>query len=71
MQRVRANSKYLVVKDNIKDKMRSIPIELSAEIVGPKRQKSKNGLPHLMPVLDPSLTSKAITEVKQLLVPQI
>lgn len=51
------------LKDNIKDKMRSIPIELSAEIVGPKRQKSKNGLPHLMPVLDPSLTSKAITEV--------
>ncbi|XP_035030924.1 integrin alpha-6 isoform X1 [Hippoglossus stenolepis] len=51
------------LKDNIKDKMRSIPIELSAEIVGTKRQKSRNGLPQLMPILDSSQSSKEVIEV--------
>ncbi|XP_051259735.1 integrin alpha-6 isoform X2 [Dicentrarchus labrax] len=50
------------LKDNIKDKMNSIPIEVSAEIVG-KRQKTRNGLPQLMPILDSSLPSKDVTEV--------
>ncbi|XP_059198646.1 integrin alpha-6 [Centropristis striata] len=51
------------LKDNIKDKMRSIPIEVSAEIVGTKRQKTKNGLPQLMPILDSSQQSKDVIEV--------
>ncbi|XP_035460576.2 integrin alpha-6 isoform X2 [Scophthalmus maximus] len=51
------------LKDNIKDKMRSIPIEVSAEILGTKRQKSRNGLPQLMPILDSSQLSKETIEV--------
>uniref|UniRef100_A0A8C4IWJ7 Integrin, alpha 6a n=1 Tax=Dicentrarchus labrax TaxID=13489 RepID=A0A8C4IWJ7_DICLA len=52
------------LKDNIKDKMNSIPIEVSAEIVG-KRQKTRNGLPQLMPILDSSLPSKDVNFVKE------
>ncbi|XP_036964800.1 integrin alpha-6 isoform X2 [Acanthopagrus latus] len=51
------------LKDNIKDKMRSIPIEVSAEIVSTKRQKVRNGLPPLMPILDSSQPSKDVIEV--------
>uniref|UniRef100_A0A671YR48 Integrin subunit alpha 6 n=1 Tax=Sparus aurata TaxID=8175 RepID=A0A671YR48_SPAAU len=51
------------LKDNIKDKMRSIPIEVSAEILGIKRQKVRNGLPLLMPILDSSQPSKDVIEV--------
>ncbi|XP_038576430.1 LOW QUALITY PROTEIN: integrin alpha-6 [Micropterus salmoides] len=51
------------LKDSIKDKMRSIPIEVSAEIVGTKRQKTRNGLPQLMPILDSSQSGKDIIEV--------
>ncbi|XP_070832343.1 integrin alpha-6 isoform X1 [Chaetodon trifascialis] len=51
------------LKDNIKDKMRSIPIEVSAEIGGIKRQKTRNGLPQLMPILDSSRPSKDVIEV--------
>lgn len=43
--------------------MRSIPIQLSAEIVGTKRQKVKNGLPPLTPILEASQASKEIIEV--------
>lgn len=53
---------FWLVQDNIKDKMRSIPIEVSAEI-GNKRQKVKNGLPQLTPILDSSGQSKKVTEV--------
>nr|XP_046259385.1 integrin alpha-6 isoform X2 [Scatophagus argus] len=51
------------LKDNIKDKMRSIPIEMSAEIMSTKRQKTRNGLPQLMPILDSSQPSKDVFEV--------
>ncbi|KAM7407449.1 hypothetical protein PAMA_003259 [Pampus argenteus] len=51
------------LKDNIKDKMRSIPIEVSAEIVGNKRHKAKNSLPQLMPILDSYQPSKEVIEV--------
>ncbi|XP_044072687.1 integrin alpha-6 isoform X2 [Siniperca chuatsi] len=51
------------LKDNIKDKMRSIPIEVSAEIVGTKRQKTRNSLPQLMPILDSSQPGKDVIEV--------
>lgn len=44
--------------------MRSIPIEVSAEIWGIRRQKTRNGLPHLLPILDSSQPSKDVTEVK-------
>lgn len=43
--------------------MRSIPIEVSAEIVSTKRQKVRNGLPPLMPILDSSQPSKDVIEV--------
>lgn len=43
--------------------MRSIPIEVSAEILGIKRQKVRNGLPLLMPILDSSQPSKDVIEV--------
>lgn len=51
------------LKDNIKDKMRSIPIKVSAEIVGTKRQKARNGLPPLMPILDSSQPSQDVFDV--------
>ncbi|XP_027146486.1 integrin alpha-6 isoform X1 [Larimichthys crocea] len=51
------------LKDNIKDKMRSIPFEVSVEIVGTKRQRTKNSLPQLLPILDSSQPSKEVTEV--------
>ncbi|KAK2839791.1 hypothetical protein Q5P01_013531 [Channa striata] len=51
------------LKDNIKDKMRSVPIEVSAEIWGIRRQKTRNGLPQLVPMLDSSQPSRDVTEV--------
>ncbi|KAM9709535.1 integrin alpha-6 isoform 1-T1 [Menidia menidia] len=50
------------LKDNIRDKMRSIPIEVSAKTIDSKR-RTKHGLPQLMPILDPSQPSKSVTEV--------
>lgn len=54
---------FLFTQDNIKDKMRSIPFEVSVEIVGTKRQRTKNSLPQLLPILDSSQPSKEVTEV--------
>lgn len=51
-------------QDNIRDKMRSIPFEVSAQIVGAKRHKSRSGLPPLLPVLDSAQTSKAVKSVR-------
>lgn len=51
------------LKDNFKDKMRSIPIEVSADVLSLKRLKSRNGLLQLTPILDPSMSSKEISEV--------
>ncbi|XP_058477547.1 integrin alpha-6 isoform X1 [Solea solea] len=51
------------LKDNIKDKMRSVPIEVSAGILSTKRQKTRNGLPQLTPILDSSQPSKEVIEV--------
>ncbi|KAM9850652.1 integrin alpha-6 [Aulostomus maculatus] len=51
------------LKENIKDKMRSISMEVTADIVGTKRQKVKNGLPALMPIVDASQPSKEIIQV--------
>ncbi|XP_024919730.1 integrin alpha-6 isoform X2 [Cynoglossus semilaevis] len=51
------------LKENIKDKMHSIPVEVSAHIVSTKRQKTKNGLPQLTPILDSSQPDKDVVEV--------
>ncbi|KAM4608315.1 integrin alpha-6 [Polymixia lowei] len=53
----------LKLQDNIKDKLRGIPIEVSVAIVGTKRQKRQNGLPQLVPILDSSQSSKTVIEV--------
>uniref|UniRef100_A0A665WQE7 Uncharacterized protein n=1 Tax=Echeneis naucrates TaxID=173247 RepID=A0A665WQE7_ECHNA len=52
-----------ILKDNIKDKMHSIPFEVSADILGTKRQRTRSGLPQLMPILDSSQTNKEVLEV--------
>ncbi|KAM8856284.1 integrin alpha-6 isoform 1-T1 [Spinachia spinachia] len=51
------------LRDNIKDKMRSVPIEVSADIAGTKRQKARNGLPQLTPILDSSQPGKDVIGV--------
>ncbi|XP_037542084.1 integrin alpha-6 [Nematolebias whitei] len=51
------------LKDNIKDKMRSIIIEVSAKIIGAKQQKAKHSLPDILPILDTNQPSKAVTEI--------
>ncbi|XP_076026019.1 integrin alpha-6 isoform X2 [Genypterus blacodes] len=51
------------LKDNIKDKLRSIPMEVSVGIVGTKRQKRQNNLPQLVPILDSSQHSKVLSEI--------
>lgn len=51
------------LKDNIKDKMRSIPFEVSAEIIGTKRRQTRNSLPQLMPILDSSQQNKDVIQV--------
>ncbi|XP_029967718.1 integrin alpha-6 isoform X2 [Salarias fasciatus] len=51
------------LRDNIKDKMRSVPIEVSVEILGARRQKNRNGLPQLMPILSSTQSSKHVTQV--------
>uniref|UniRef100_A0A8C7L6Y9 Integrin subunit alpha 6 n=1 Tax=Oncorhynchus kisutch TaxID=8019 RepID=A0A8C7L6Y9_ONCKI len=51
------------LQDNIRDKLRGIPIEVSLGIQGTKRQKRQNALPQLVPILDNSQPSKVVTEV--------
>ncbi|XP_027878838.1 integrin alpha-6 isoform X1 [Xiphophorus couchianus] len=51
------------LKDNIKDKMRSVVFEVSAEIIKAKLKKMGNGLPQIMPVLDATQPRQAVTEV--------
>ncbi|XP_028993138.1 integrin alpha-6 isoform X2 [Betta splendens] len=51
------------LKDNIKDKMRNVPVEVSTDISGARRQRTRNGLPQLAPALDSSEPNKDVTEV--------
>ncbi|CAG09957.1 unnamed protein product, partial [Tetraodon nigroviridis] len=51
------------LKENIRDKLRSIPIEVSTEILDTRRSKPKNSLPPLMPILDASQPSKDVVMV--------
>lgn len=53
----------LRLQENIKDKLRAIPIEVSVDIASAKRGKRQNSLSELVPVLDSSLPSKNSTEV--------
>ncbi|XP_024142822.1 integrin alpha-6 isoform X2 [Oryzias melastigma] len=50
------------VKDNIKDKVRPIFIEVSADVV-PATDKTTNGLPALAPILDPFKPNKNVTQI--------
>uniref|UniRef100_A0A3B3BDF1 Integrin, alpha 6a n=1 Tax=Oryzias melastigma TaxID=30732 RepID=A0A3B3BDF1_ORYME len=56
--------KYVQLKDNIKDKVRPIFIEVSADVV-PATDKTTNGLPALAPILDPFKPNKNIDFVKE------
>ncbi|XP_014868820.1 PREDICTED: integrin alpha-6-like isoform X1 [Poecilia mexicana] len=51
------------LKDNIKDKMRSVVIEVSAEIIKAKPQRAGNALSQLMPVVDATQPRQAVAEV--------
>ncbi|XP_066542093.1 integrin alpha-6 [Hoplias malabaricus] len=53
----------LRLQENIKDKLRAIPFEVSMGIKSAKRGKRQNTLPELLPVLDSRLSGKASTEV--------
>uniref|UniRef100_A0A6Q2Y4G2 Integrin alpha-2 domain-containing protein n=1 Tax=Esox lucius TaxID=8010 RepID=A0A6Q2Y4G2_ESOLU len=53
------------LQDNIRDKLRAIPIEVTVGIQGTKRQKRQNGLPQLVPVLDNSQPSKVVNFLKE------
>ncbi|PWA31315.1 hypothetical protein CCH79_00002766 [Gambusia affinis] len=51
------------LKDNIKDKMRSVVIEVSAEIIKAELKSTGNDLPQIMPVLDATQPRQVVTEV--------
>uniref|UniRef100_A0A8C7MJR4 Integrin subunit alpha 6 n=1 Tax=Oncorhynchus kisutch TaxID=8019 RepID=A0A8C7MJR4_ONCKI len=53
------------LQDNIRDKLRGIPIEVSVGIQGTKRQKRQNALPQLVPILDNSQPSKVVNFLKE------
>uniref|UniRef100_A0A3B3RTD8 Integrin subunit alpha 6 n=1 Tax=Paramormyrops kingsleyae TaxID=1676925 RepID=A0A3B3RTD8_9TELE len=61
--RKECTSAKLQLQDNIKDKLRSIPIEVSVSIQGMKRKERQSSLPELVPVLNLNLPDKAIKEV--------
>ncbi|XP_062862755.1 integrin alpha-6 [Trichomycterus rosablanca] len=54
----------LKLQENIKDKLRAIPVEVSVAIKGAKRGKSHSSLPELVPVLDSNVPNKTSTEVQ-------
>uniref|UniRef100_A0A8C8A1I5 Integrin, alpha 6a n=1 Tax=Oryzias sinensis TaxID=183150 RepID=A0A8C8A1I5_9TELE len=55
----------LFVQDNIKDKVRPIFIEVSADIIPAMEKTTKNGLPTLAPILDPFKPNTSIVFVKE------
>ncbi|KAI5621130.1 integrin alpha-6 isoform X1 [Silurus asotus] len=57
------NKVKLQLQENIKDKLRAIPIEMSCSIESAKRGKGLTSLPELVPVLDSKIQTKTITEV--------
>lgn len=53
----------LTVQDNIKDKLRGIPIDVSVEIRNAKRRRRQSSLPQLQPILDSNKPITARAEV--------
>ncbi|KAJ8352119.1 hypothetical protein SKAU_G00235950 [Synaphobranchus kaupii] len=53
----------LKLQDNIKDKLRGIPIEVSVAIQNARRRKRQSALPQLAPILNSNQLSKTIAEV--------
>ncbi|KAJ8416861.1 hypothetical protein AAFF_G00327390 [Aldrovandia affinis] len=53
----------LRLQDNIKDKLRGIPIEVSVSIQNARRRKRQSALPQLVPILNSNQPSKTIAEV--------
>lgn len=51
-------------QENIKDKLRAIPIEVSCVIQSARRGKSLTSLPELVPVLDSNMPTKTEVSVK-------
>uniref|UniRef100_A0A8C5C4Y8 Integrin subunit alpha 6 n=1 Tax=Gadus morhua TaxID=8049 RepID=A0A8C5C4Y8_GADMO len=51
------------LQENIKDKLRGIPVEVSVGVVGTKRHKRQQELPALVPVVDPSQPSRVAAEL--------
>ncbi|RVE57996.1 hypothetical protein OJAV_G00204820 [Oryzias javanicus] len=51
------------VKDNIKDKVRPIFIEVSADVIPATDKTTLNGLPALAPILDPFKPNKKVTQI--------
>ncbi|XP_023806281.1 integrin alpha-6 isoform X2 [Oryzias latipes] len=52
-----------IVKDNIKDKVRPIFIEVSADIIPTMEKTTKNGLPSLAPILDPFKPNTSVIQI--------
>ncbi|KAG7464019.1 hypothetical protein MATL_G00182810 [Megalops atlanticus] len=53
----------LRLQENIKDKLRGIPIEVSVAIQNARRRRRQSSLPQLVPILNSNQPSKTITEV--------
>uniref|UniRef100_A0A8C5FLT5 Integrin subunit alpha 6 n=1 Tax=Gadus morhua TaxID=8049 RepID=A0A8C5FLT5_GADMO len=53
------------LQENIKDKLRGIPVEVSVGVVGTKRHKRQQELPALVPVVDPSQPSRVLNFLKE------
>ncbi|XP_056436164.1 integrin alpha-6 isoform X1 [Gadus chalcogrammus] len=51
------------LQENIKDKLRGIPVEVSVGVVGTKRHKRQHELPALVPIVDPSQPSRVAAEL--------
>lgn len=58
------NSFHKILQDNIKDKIRAIPIEVLVAIQSSTRGKRQSTLPHLIPVMNSSDSNKVLTEVQ-------
>uniref|UniRef100_A0A8C2KNV5 Integrin, alpha 6b n=1 Tax=Cyprinus carpio TaxID=7962 RepID=A0A8C2KNV5_CYPCA len=59
------NASLLCTKETIKDKLRSIPIDVSVEILNPStRRKRQSALPNLLPILDKNQEATTATNVQ-------
>uniref|UniRef100_A0A3P9LIX6 Integrin, alpha 6a n=1 Tax=Oryzias latipes TaxID=8090 RepID=A0A3P9LIX6_ORYLA len=57
----------LFVQENIKDKVRPIFIEVSADIIPAMEKTTKNGLPTLAPILDPFKPNTSVIQLNLLI----